>query len=142
MIWNVKVACERTQLLELEFINDCVLAICHGQFKFTVLSAAEVLNCPNDLALADVKIGPIRVFLGLLRRHHGLCTVYIAVGVDYGTLDSCDILPRCDNWSASALLVFLVDEDAKDLRRCLEPYSHFLDSKMCWQSAVSTQGQI
>ena len=102
-------------MLELEFINDRVLAIRHGQLELTVLPAAEVLDRPDDLTLADVKIGPIWVFLWLFRRHHSLCTVYIAMGVDYGTLNPSDILPRCDNGSSSALLVFLVDEDAKDL---------------------------
>ena len=112
MIWNVKVARERAQLLELELVDNRVLPVRHGEFKLAVLPTAEVLDRPDDLALTYVEVGPIWVLLWLLGSHHGLRAVDVAVGVNDGRLDACDVLPRCDNRSTSALLVLLVHEDA------------------------------
>lgn len=86
MIWNVEIARERTQLFELKLVYNSVLPVGHGELELAVLAAAEVLNRPNYLALRYVKISPIWVLSRLLRLHHGLRRVDVAVGVDDGRL--------------------------------------------------------
>ena len=136
MIWDVKVAGEGRELLELQLVDDRVLAVGHGKFEFAVLPAAEVLDRPDDLALTDVEVGAVRVLCWLLGLHHGLCAVDVAVGVDDGRLDAGHVLPRRDDRSSGALLVLLVDEHAQDLWWCLEPHRHLLDSQVRWQATV------
>ena len=96
MIWDVEIAGEWAQLLELELVDDGVFPVRHGQFELAVLPTAEVLNRPDNLALGYVKIGPIWVLCRLLWLNHGLGSVHVAVGINDGRLDSSHVLPRCN----------------------------------------------
>ena len=84
MIWNVEIARERTQLFELKLVYNSVLPVGHRELKLAVLAAAEVFNRPDNLALRYVKISPVRILSRLLRLHHGLRRVDVAVGVNDG----------------------------------------------------------
>ena len=62
--------------------------------------------------------------------------------IDDGRLDAGHILPVVDQGPTCAVLVLLVDEDAEDLRRRLEPHRHLLDPQVRGQAAVGAQGQV
>ena len=112
MIWNIKIARERTQLFELKLVNDGVLLVGHGQLELAILASTEILNRPDHLTLRYVKISTVRVLRRLLGLHHGLGRVNVAVGVDDGRLEARDVLPRRDEGPASTRLILLVDKDA------------------------------
>ena len=75
MIRNVEVARERTELLELVFINEHVLLEREGEFQLAVLATTEVVDRPLNPALSYIEITAIWIRLCLLWLDHLLDAV-------------------------------------------------------------------